>query len=313
VTRPHVIRTHRVVAQTRDRLGEGACYDASRDQLYWVDILGHRLHRYALGSEAVEHWSFSEPVCFAVPRREGGLLLGLASGLYVLEEADPSIAPALLWALGDDTHRLNDALVDPDGGLWFGVMQHDARESTGRLLHFDGRTVTVVDEGYLVPNGPAFDPTTSTLYHADSARRCVYAYHLNNARRMTERRVHIQFEAGDGLPDGMTIDADGFLWVAHWGGSRVSRFDPEGRIERVVALPVSQVTNCAFAGRDLDRLFVTSAADGVDEPLAGALFEIHPGVRGRSAVEFSGVASCSDRRDGAGTTQWTAPRANRCD
>src|SRR5271170_3111892 len=203
------MRIPRLVVPTRDRLGEGICYDARQDRLYWVDILGQQLHSYALDSEVVEHWPFLEPVCFAVPRAAGGLLLGLASGLYAFDEANPSARLTLVWALGDDTHRLNDALVDPDGGLWFGTMQRAAREPTGRLLHFDGQTVTVVDEGYLVPNGPAFDSTTATLYHADSARCCVYAYQLDSARLVRERRVHIQFEARDGLPDGMTVDADG--------------------------------------------------------------------------------------------------------
>jgi xylono-1,5-lactonase len=278
---------YRIVGETRDRLGEGACYDARRDCLYWVDVLGQQLRRYDLESEAVEHWMFQELVCFATPRTGGGLLLGLASGLYVFDDADPSAPLTPIWALGDDTYRLNDALVDPDGGVWFGTMQRAAKEPTGLLLHFDGQVVTVVDGGYVIPNGPAFDSTSATLYHADSARRCVYAYQLDSAKRVKERRVHIQFDARDGLPDGMTIDADGFLWVAHWGGSRVTRFDPEGRVDRVVELPVSQVTNCVFAGQNLDRLFVTTAAEGVAEPFGGALFEIHPMVRGRPTVAFA--------------------------
>lgn len=301
---PKLIRAHRVVTQTRDRLGEGICYDARRDRLYWVDILGHRLHAYSFSSDTIEHWSFSEPVCFGVPRTAGGLLLGLASGLYVFDDKHPAAPLELAWALGDDSHRLNDALVDPDGGLWFGVMHCDAKESSGRLLHFDGEAVTVVDDGYLIPNGPAFDAETTTLYHADSGRGCVYAYSLDSAKLATARKIHIQFGASDGVPDGMTLDSEGFLWVAHWGGSRVSRFNPGGRVERVVELPVSQVTNCAFAGPSLDRLFVTSAVEGVDEPLAGSLFEVDPGVRGRPTVPFG-----SGRRESRGAVGWTVLRA----
>jgi sugar lactone lactonase YvrE len=138
-------------------------------------------------------------------------------------------------------------------------------------------------------NGPTFSPDGATLYHTDNARRVVYAFDLNENGALANKRVFVRFEDAWGYPDGMTTDSEGGVWIAHWDGARVSRFTPDGALDRSIALPVSRPTSCVFAGDELERMFVTSASIGrEDEPLAGGLFEIDPGVRGAPAHMFAG-------------------------
>ena len=150
-------------------------------------------------------------------------------------------------------------------------------------------SVSTVAYGYGVANGPTFSPDGSILYHTDSARRVVYAFDLSADGQLTGKREFIRFENEWGYPDGMTTDREGGIWIAHWDGGRVSRFRPDGTLERSIHLPASNITSCAFAGVHLDRLFVTSASlyrEGEAE--AGALFEVHADVCGLPAPAFAG-------------------------
>jgi sugar lactone lactonase YvrE len=132
------------------------------------------------------------------------------------------------------------------------------------------------------------------MYHTDSALRRIYVFDVDETGTISNKRVFVEFGGADGYPDGMTVDTEDHLWVAHWAGSRVSRLRPDGSLERAIALPVSQVTSCVFAGAKLDRMFVTSAAVGLDEaqlaaePLAGSLFEVDPRCAGLPARQFAG-------------------------
>jgi sugar lactone lactonase YvrE len=146
----------------------------------------------------------------------------------------------------------------------------------------------------VVTNGPALSPDGKTLYHTDTFEGTIYAFDISKGGKLKNKRVFITIPEGDGYPDGMTCDAEGCLWVAHWGGWRITRFTPSGQADRVVQMPVSQVTSVAFGGADLARLFITSASIGLSEkeleeqPLAGGLFEIDPGVKGLPAGQFGG-------------------------
>jgi sugar lactone lactonase YvrE len=126
------------------------------------------------------------------------------------------------------------------------------------------------------------------MYHTDSALNRIFRLSIAEDGTLGPRELFLEFPPEWGSPDGMTIDADGGLWVAHWGGARVSRFWPDGTLDRAIALPASQITSCIFAGPDLDRMFVTSAADGVDEEFAGQLFEVDPEAKGLPTLRFGG-------------------------
>lgn len=273
----------------RDQLGEGALWCARDNALYWTDILAPALNRLSLEDGSIRRWAMPEPLGWIAERRQGGFVAGLQSGFAWL-----SLDPVRIVPFGDPEpdlphNRMNDGKADEAGNIWCGTMDVDAEGSRGSLYRLapEGHW-TRVDSGYIVTNGPAFSNCGRWFYHTDTGRGIVYRFERTEDG-LANRRPFIRFERGEGLPDGMTVDAEGGLWVAHWGGGRVSRFDPEGRVERAVHLPAKQVTNLAFGGADLDRLFVTSAATGVPpSKYDGALFEIHAGVRGMAPGIYTG-------------------------
>lgn len=266
----------------RDLLGEGPLWSADEDALYWVDILGRRINRLTLASGRIDEWAMPEMVGWVIERADApGLLAGLESGVKAVTFDPLSIRPFVNLSGEPAGNRLNDAKADAAGRLWVGTMPIAQDRPAGAFYRIDAdRTVSRVDDGYTVANGPAISPDGRWMFHTDSAAGHVYRFALHDDGSLGPREIFITFVPEWGSPDGMTFDADGGLWIAHWGGSRISRFDPAGKVERAIALPASQITSMAFAGADLDRLFVTSASDGVDEELAGALFEVDPGCRG---------------------------------
>jgi xylono-1,5-lactonase len=163
------------------------------------------------------------------------------------------------------------------------------RDPTGAFYRLDtDGGATRVDAPYTIANGPAIAADGSFLLHTDTALSTIFRFAIHDDGSLGPRMPFLTFEDEWGSPDGMTFDADGHLWVACWGASCVTRFDPEGVRERSIALPASQITSCAFAGDALDRMFVTSAGDGVDEAEGGALFEVDPGCRGLSPQLYRG-------------------------
>jgi D-xylonolactonase len=179
--------------------------------------------------------------------------------------------------------------------VYFGTMDNDEQDDRGSLyrLYPDGRVVQL-DSGYRVTNGPAFSVDGTRMYTPDSARALVYCFDVNADGSLANKREFLRFKPGEGYPDGMTMDAEDRLWIAHFGGARVSRFAQDGTLMSTIALPASNITNGAFGGPQLDRLFITSASIGLNEdqraqqPLAGSLFEVRPGVRGIAAALYAG-------------------------
>jgi xylono-1,5-lactonase len=275
----------------RDALGEGLLWSPASGALFWVDILGQRLWSMSLADESISGWDLPERVGWVIERQgRPGFLAGFKSGIVELTLDPLTIAPLVAPEPDRPSNRLNDAKADAFGRLWFGSMDDRGAEASGALyvLEPDARPIRQ-DDGYTVTNGPAFSPDGRMLYHTDSGRGSVYRFTVNDDRSLGPLQDFIQFDASWGSPDGMTVDREGCLWIAHWGGARVSRFDPAGRHIRSIALPTSNITNCTFAGERLDRMFVTSAAlDAENEELAGALFEIDPGVEGLPPCCFAG-------------------------
>jgi xylono-1,5-lactonase len=282
----------RIVARAeRDMLGEGLLWCPGHGTLFWVDIIGQRLWSLTLADDRVTCWRMPERIGWVVERdgREG-LLAGLKSGIAAITLDPLEVAPLVAPEPDRPQNRLNDAKADAAGRLWFGSMDDGGTEASGALYRLDpGGAPVRLDDGYRVTNGPAFSPDGRTLYHTDSGRGLVYRFALAADGTLGPRQTFIAFEEGWGSPDGMTADAEGCLWIAHWGGARVSRFGPDGRLIRSIALPASNITNCTFAGAGLDRMFVTSAMlDAAGEEQAGALFEVDPGVRGLPPCRFGG-------------------------
>ena len=274
----------------RDQLGEGACWSPRDQAFYWVDILAPALNRLSLDDGAIMRWAMPEPLGWVVRRRAGGLIGGFQSGVAEIDLDPLAIRPVVDPEPHLPGNRMNDGKADAQGRIWFGTMDMAEESDSGALYRLDpDRHWTRLDGGYRVPNGPAFSHDGLWLYHSDTARRTIYRFALSNDGTIADRNPFIHFAEEDGYPDGMTVDAAGGLWVAHWGGSRISRFAPDGTLDRAIALPARQITNLAFAGDRFDRLFVTSAATGLPEsPYDGALFMVDPGTTGLATNEFFG-------------------------
>ena len=277
-----------MAANTHDAIGEGPLWVAEENSVYWVDLLAPGVRKLHLDTGKVDIWPMPDLIGWLVTSgTPGAFVAGMRTGVFCLT-LDPVVLTPLLDALHDrPCHRLNDGKVAPDGRIWFGTMQEEGATDTGRLLMLQkGGSLICVDKGYRVSNGPTFSVDGKYLYHADSLRHVVYRYEITEDG-VQNRQVFAEFPADWGMPDGMTTDVEGGIWISHWDGHCVSRFDLDGKRERVLRLPVSRVTSCVFGGASLDRMFVTSAAqDRHYEPLAGALFEVEPGIRGMAPTAY---------------------------
>ena len=287
------MENYRVIERPlRDQLGEGLLWSERENAVYWVDILAQSLHRLSLADEALTSWPMPQRIGWVIGRQsQPGFIAGMESGFHQL-----TLDPVALRLIADPepqypNNRLNDAGVDNFGRIWAGTMDTDAEVQAGSLYCLEPNfKLTRRDTGYIVTNGPVFSPDFQYLYHNDTPRGVVYRFSLTSRGELRDKKEFLRVPREWGFPDGMTVDAEGGLWIAHWGGGRVSRFDADGDLERLIRLPASQITNCVFAGAELDRLFVTSAATGQEqEPLGGVLFEVDAGgVRGLPPRYFAG-------------------------
>lgn len=257
---------------SRCQLGEGLIWCTAsamvEPSLLFVDIHGRRIH--AVGTEGNGHrsWQVPERLGWLIPHSLGdGFVAGLRSGFARLW-LEPAVRIEWLHRVFESQPqlRLNDAKADAAGNIWAGNLNDDDNESRpdGVLFRLATTgTATVVDTGYCVANGPAISPDGGLLLHTDSMRRVIFAFELDApAGTISGKRVWKKLAEDEGYPDGMNFDAEGCLWLAHWGAGCVSRFDTTGSLLRRVQLPVSNVTNVCFGGARLDRLFVTTARAG---------------------------------------------------
>lgn len=277
-------------------LGESPVWDEQFHLLYWVDILGRKLHRFdpSTGTDAV--WEMPEPPGAVALRAVGGVVLAMRHAFYRFEFMAPD--PVVMGRLEGEpaTNRLNDGRVDPAGRFWCGTVNEASREPTGALYCLDaGRRVSRKLDGVACSNSLCWSPDGKIMYHADSFTWQIKAWDFDAATgAIANPRLFIDIPRTEGFSDGATIDADGCLWAAHWGHGRVNRYDPQGKLMQTVQLPASNVTCPAFGGPDLATLYVTSARFRLDEaqraaqPLAGGLFAIDVGVKGLPEARYAG-------------------------
>jgi sugar lactone lactonase YvrE len=275
-------------------LGEGPVWVARETALYWLDIKGLKILRLDAGGQ-ISEWPTPFRIGSLAPRKSGGFIGGTEQGIAAI---DPEAGRfGVLFNPEQDLpgNRFNDGKLDRQGRFWAGTMDDAEKAQTGTLYRIDADlSCHPIDSGYKVTNGPAFSPDGKVMYHNDSGRQVTYAFDLDASGMATNRRVFLQFKEGEGSPDGMTVDAEGCLWVCLWDGWAVRRYSPKGEWLETVRMPVARPTSCAFGGRDLDRLYISSASIDLDEqarkmqPNAGGLFMVTPGVRGLEDVPFAG-------------------------
>lgn len=299
---PLVIGEPRVLWPARTQLGEGLCWSPSRRSIYWVDILGRELMRLHVESGVRETWPLQETIGAIAERAHApGLIVSLQRRLALF---DPDTGALQTLPDTEPEHpgnRFNDGKCDPQGRYWACSMDFACVAPTGSLYRVvSGTPLPVVQRAwpanFAVVNGPAWSADSRTMWLNDTARGVVWALDFDPASgEVSNPREWLRFARDEGLPDGMTTDAHGRLWIAHWGGARVTCRDPEsGRELARIALPASNVTNVAFGGADLSTLFITTASTDLDEtqlaaqPLAGALFAVQTSVQGVAPARFAG-------------------------
>lgn len=288
------VRTVEASAGTRARLGEGPTWDSARGLLIWVDILNSRIHTFDPSDGARTVMATEQHVGAAKPRVGGGLVVNLRDGVG-LYGADGAFS----WLHREAVpgRRGNDAAIAPDGALWAGTMAYAEEPGGGDLKRVtgDGTAVTVLPE-VTVSNGTGWSPDGRLMYYNDTPTGRIDVFDVTGAdggchSGVSGRRTFARIEEGGGWPDGLTVDADGCVWVALWDGGAVRRYTPDGRLDRTVRLPVPRPTACAFGGAELRDLYVTTASVGTDtsaSPLAGSLLVVPGAGQGLPQPAFAG-------------------------
>ena len=269
--------------------GEGPVWAEGWGGLRWVDMLAGDV--LALRPDGgVERRHVGTIAAALRPRRGGGAVIGVERG-FALEGPDGTLSTlAELWT-GTGV-RMNDGGCDPDGRFYCGSMAYDKTPEAGALyrLDADGSTLVVLD-GVTISNGLEWSPDGTRAYYNDTETHRVDVFDYDRDAGLVNRRVFATVAPGDGRPDGLTVDAEGGVWVALNHSGTVRRYTPDGTPDAVVEVPPRQVTACTFGGERLDELFITTSRENLapgDDPLAGSLFRAEPGVRGLPAREFAG-------------------------
>jgi sugar lactone lactonase YvrE len=267
-------------------LGEGPSWDAATQSLYWVDIPASRVHRLSAAG-VHSSWDVGCPAGAVVPRATGGLVVAAGNAFLSLDPLTGTVAE-LAAAPGLPGTRMNDGKCDRAGRFYAGTMAADESPGKGSFYRLDtDLDVTEIYTGIGISNGLGWSPDDRRMYYIDSLtyRVDVLDYDLATGQ-MGDRRPFVALGSDDVVPDGMTVDAEGGIWIAVWGGGVIQRYDADGRLTGVVRVPAANVTSCAFGGPDLDTLYITTAAG--PGRLAGALFTCASGVRGLPAFSFGG-------------------------
>ncbi|MGW2744932.1 SMP-30/gluconolactonase/LRE family protein [Streptomyces sp. NPDC001450] len=267
---------YEVAVPAQAALGEGPTWDPATGRLIWLDVLGMRVHTYDPASGRRTIRTTEQHVGAAKPRASGGLVLNLRDGVGLLDPDD-----TFRWLHHEPVpgRRANDAAVAPDGSLWAGTMRYDEATGGGTLTRLTGDgDVRVVLPDVTVSNGTGWSPDGRLMYYADTPTRRVDVFD-HDAEGIRNRRTLVEIEQGAGFPDGLTVDAEGCVWVALWDGGAIRRYTPSGDLDRVLTLPTPRTTACAFGGPDLADLYITTARTGLSapHPMSGSVLVV-PGV-----------------------------------
>ena len=277
------------------QIAEGPFWDQEKQLLYWVDILGKTINIYNPVTAKNDVIQLDKMIGALIPTAKGKLLAALEDGLYLIDPE--TFKPRILVNPESNTAqtRFNDGKCDQKGRFWGGTMDLEENRELGKLYCLDqDLNLEEKVKNVKISNGLAWSLDNKTMYYIDSPTKEVLAfdYDLETAE-ISNKRTIISLAEGKGVPDGMSIDAQGKLWIAHFGGSQVSRWNPEsGKKIDKVELPVSNVTSCAFGGKNLDQLYITTASVGLSEeqkeeqPYAGGIFRYQAEVKGLKAFKF---------------------------
>jgi L-arabinonolactonase len=281
------------ILPVQNRLGEGPLWSVDESALYWVDIDGHCFHRYWPATKSVERYETEVAVGVLRLRAGDGLVMATRDGFAFWDWQTQSLTFVADPEADKPESRFNDGGMDRRGRFWAGTMGAGATSSLYRLD--PDLSVHTMDTGISVSNGIGWSPDNRTMYYTDSPLRVIYAYDYDIATgAITNRRPLVHTPEEEGVPDGLAVDSEGFIWSARWDGWRIARYDPTGKLEREIRMPVQRPTACAFGGAGLNELYITSASVGIgdeakkSQPFAGDVFRVVTDVKGLPEPAFAG-------------------------
>jgi sugar lactone lactonase YvrE len=286
-----------LVVDAKATLGEGVIWHAAKACLYWVDIEAGLVHAFEPRTGRDRAFRVGTKVGSVVPRTRGGLMLAVKAGFASFDPDDGMLTVVAERETDIPANRFNDGKCDPAGRFWAGTMDEGLAAGRGSLYRLDAdMSVHRMIEGVTISNGLAWSLDRRVFYYIDTSTRAVAAFDYDDATgAISGRREVVAVPEKLGYPDGMAIDAEGRLWVAHWGAGAVCRWNPDdGTLMERIDVPAAHASSCAFGGEDLCDLYITTARSGLSEaqlaeqPLAGGLFRARPGMKGVPAFEFAG-------------------------
>ncbi len=286
----------RVVVASANLIGESPVWDAREQALYWVDVEGKLVQRWQASTNVVSNIAMPEPTGCIGLRERGGLVAAMQTGFVAIDST------GAVTALVDPesnlpANRFNDGKVDRAGRFWAGTKNiANTPSPTGSVYRLDSDlTAHRIVSGISCANGIAWSPNNRTMYVCDTWVRRIYTYRfVLETGTASERALFAEIAPDDGFPDGLTVDAEGFVWSAHYNGWRITRYAPDGSVDRVLRMPVQHVTSLTFGGADLRTLFITTARMRIPEQdlaaqaLAGHVLAIDPGITGLPEPYFAG-------------------------
>jgi len=286
-----------LVLDAKTILGEGSIWHPKENKLYWIDIEGKSLHIYDPVTKEDKLFPLGSRVGTVVPVQNGGALVALQSGIQEIDTKTGKLH-FIINPLTDSINvRFNDGKCDPSGRFWVGTMALDARKKGAVLYRMDkDKSIHQMLDSVTISNGIVWTADKKTMYYNDTPTGTVEGFDYDDKTgAISNRRVVVRIPGGGGGPDGMTIDADGNLWVALWGSGTVGKFNPQtGELLQKVIVPAPNVSSCAFGGKNLETLYITTAREGMNAdklkqyPLSGGLFSVKPGVKGVPAEFYKG-------------------------
>lgn len=287
----HVLEIHNVI-------GEGPVWHSQEGCLYWVNFIeDYQILRFSPESKRLEVFETGMPVMALGIRKTGGFIAATAKGIANWDIQRKTFETFCDPLAGRTGIRFNDAATDSQGCFWVGTLNEaNPKGPDGELYRIEGnQSCQRMDSDITVANGIGWSPDRKVMYFTDSFRYCIYAYdYSSEPGTIANRRIFVQTTPDGGIPDGLTVDTEGFVWSAYCGGWRVVRYSPDGKVDREYRLPVANPTSCAFGGKRLDELYITSAALGLSEedkrkhPQSGDLFCLRAGFTGMDEPRFTG-------------------------
>lgn len=273
--------------QRKALLGESPVWSVKDNALFWVDIHRPSILRTDFTTGTTTEWPMPSNVG-SIGLSSGGLVAALRTGFALLDLGGKIVKTLSEPIAGTKDLRFNDGRVDRRGRFWAGTVQEKRQQGLAALYRLDADgQCREMKSGFTVSNGISWSPDDKIMYFADSWTRAIYAFDFDvDEGSIANQRVFAQFGENEGIPDGATVDTDGCYWIAHFDGGKITRYTPQGKIDRVIEMPVIRPTSCAFGGPDLRTLYITSASFNLSEdqlraaPLSGSIFALNTGAQG---------------------------------